>query len=156
MSSDSPRESFAALFEQSARGAPRKRAPKVGETVDGVVVQVGKDAVFVDLDGRQQGFIESIDLRAPDGAMNVAVGARIRVRVMRVDPDGIRLTPTVEAAVAAGASVSLGAAGLVAPGEAPAAVKIAVGQIVGGTVDRVENYGIFLQIDGTKGRAGRG
>jgi small subunit ribosomal protein S1 len=33
---------------------------------------------------------------------------------------------------------------------------VAVGQVVSGTVDRVESYGVFLQIDGTKGRAGRG
>jgi small subunit ribosomal protein S1 len=35
-------------------------------------------------------------------------------------------------------------------------VKVAVGQVVSGTVERVESYGVFLQIDGTKGRAGRG
>ena len=38
----------------------------------------------------------------------------------------------------------------------PDAVKFAVGQIVSGVVDRVESYGVFLQLDGTKGRAGRG
>ena len=31
-----------------------------------------------------------------------------------------------------------------------------VGAVVEGVVDRVETYGVFLQVDGTKGRAGRG
>jgi small subunit ribosomal protein S1 len=35
-------------------------------------------------------------------------------------------------------------------------VAVTVGAIVTGTVDRIETYGLFVQIDGTKGRAGRG
>ena len=35
-------------------------------------------------------------------------------------------------------------------------MKFAVGQVVSGAVERVESYGVFVQIDGTKGRAGRG
>jgi small subunit ribosomal protein S1 len=115
-----------------------------------VVVQVGKDAVFVELDGRRQGFIEAVDLRAPDGTMKAAVGDKLRVRVLHVDDQGVRLAPTVEAAAAAGVSVSLDGS------TEPDAVKFAVGQIVSGAVERVESYGVFLQIDGTKGRAGRG
>jgi small subunit ribosomal protein S1 len=34
--------------------------------------------------------------------------------------------------------------------------SIAVGAIVNGTVDRVEPYGVFLQVEGTRGRVGRG
>ncbi len=60
------------------------------------------------------------------------------------------MTPTVEAAVAVGASVHLG------PSHEPAAVTVALGQVVSGVVERVESYGLFVQMDGTKGRAGRG
>ncbi len=67
MSSDRPEESFAALFEQTTEDAPRRRGPRVGETLSVLVVQVGRDAVFVELDGRRQGFIEANDLRAPMG-----------------------------------------------------------------------------------------
>jgi len=150
MGTDRPDESFAALFEQSKRDVPSRSGPRVGDVVDVVVVQVGKDAVFVELDGRRQGYVESIDLRSPDGATKATVGDRLRARVVRVDDQGVRLAPTVEAAVAAGASVSLGA-----EGDADA-VKIAVGQLVSGVVDRVESYGVFLQLEGTKGRTGRG
>lgn len=150
MGSDRPAESFAALFEQS-RNVPRARAPRVGDVLDAIVVQVGKDAVFVELDGRRQGFIESIDLADKDGVVKATVGEKLRARVVRVDDQGsVRLAPTVEAAVAAGASVSLGAEG------DPDAPKVALGQTISGTVERIESYGLFLQLDGTKGRAGRG
>jgi small subunit ribosomal protein S1 len=151
MSSNRPDESFAALFEQAGQAPPRKRNPRIGETLDVIVVQVGRDAVFVELDGRRQGFIESIDIKGPDGTTRAAVGDRLRARVVQVDAEnGIRLTPTVEAAAAAGASIALAAAG------EPAAVSVAIGQVISGVVERVEVYGLFVQIDGTKGRVGRG
>jgi small subunit ribosomal protein S1 len=150
MGSDRPDESFAALFEQS-RNVPRARAPRVGDVLDAVVVQVGKDAVFVELDGRRQGLIEAIDIEDKDGTVMAAVGEKLRARVVQIDDQGnVRLAPTIEAAVAAGVSVSLGAEG---DADAP---KVALGQTVSGTVERIENYGLFLQLDGTKGRAGRG
>jgi small subunit ribosomal protein S1 len=155
MSSDRPKESFAELFEQSGKAAPPRRGPRVGEVLDAIVVQVGKEAVFVELDGRRQAFIETNDLRGPEGTVGVAVGDVIRARVTRVDDEGIRLSPTVEAAVAMGASVDVAAAAGAGAG-APEGVKVAVGQVVSGAVERVETYGVFVQMDGTKGRAGRG
>jgi small subunit ribosomal protein S1 len=149
MGSDRPDESFAALFEQT-KNVPRAKAPRVGDVLDALVVQVGKDAVFVELDGRRQGFIEAIDLEDEDGVVKAAVGDKLRARVVRIDDQGVRLAPTIEAAVAAGASVSLGAKG---DGDAP---KVALGQVVSGTIERIENYGLFLQLDGTTGRTGRG
>jgi len=150
MAPDPPKDSFAALFEETGKAAPRRQGPRAGDMLEVVVVQVGKDAVFVELDGRRQGFIEAIDLRAPDGTMKAAVGDRLRVRVLHVDDQGVRLAPTVEAAAAAGVSVSLDGS------TEPDAVKFAVGQVVTGVVERVESYGLFLQVDGTKGRTGRG
>jgi small subunit ribosomal protein S1 len=160
MSSDRPDESFAALFEKAGGATPpRKRNPRIGETLDALVVQVGKDAVFVELDGRRQGFIESIDLKGPDGVIKATVGDRLRARVVSVDPEaGVRLAPTVEAAVAVGASVALSPAGPSggAGPDAPPAVTVAIGQVISGVVDRIESYGLFVQLDGTRGRTGRG
>jgi small subunit ribosomal protein S1 len=157
MSSDRPDESFAALFEKAGQGPPRKRNLRIGETLDALVIQVGKDAVFVELDGRRQGFIESIDLKGPDGVIKATAGDRLRVRVISVDPEaGIRLAPTVESAVAAGASVALNASGASGAAGEPPAVTVAIGQVISGVVDRVELYGLFVQLEGTKGRAGRG
>jgi ribosomal protein S1 len=160
MSSDRPKDSFAELFEQSGKAAPPRRGPRVGDVVDATIVQVGKEAVFVELDGRRQAFIETNDLRGPEGTVGVAVGDMLRARVTRVDDEGIRLSPTLEAAVAIGASIDVGAGSGPGAGTGTAGgageVKVAVGQVVSGTVERVETYGVFLQIDGTKGRAGRG
>jgi small subunit ribosomal protein S1 len=151
MSSDPPEKSFAALFEEGSRSAPRRRRPRVGETFSVVVVQVGKEAVFVELDGHQQGFIDAVDLRAPDGSLKATNGDTFRARVVDVDAElGVRLAPTIESAIAAGASVT------VAGGGEADSVKVAVGQVVSGEVHRVESYGLFVQLEGTKGRAGRG
>src|ERR1700752_5383810 len=130
MSSKSPEKSFAALFEEANRGARRRGRPGVGDAFDVVVVQIGKDAVFVEFEAHHQGWIEAVDLRAADGTLEVAVGNSMRARVVEVDSErGIRFVPTPESPVAAGA---------------------AVGQVVSGEVHRVENYGVFLQIEGTK------
>jgi small subunit ribosomal protein S1 len=154
MSSSRDGESFAALFEESSRKAGpvrQRRSARVGETVSALVVQVGKDAIFVELGDHMQAYIEAEELRAPDGAVSVTVGSTLRARVVEVDAErGIRLSPTTEAAVAAGASVGVGG-----PAE-PDAVKIALGQKVTGAIHRVEQYGLFVQIEGTSGRAGRG
>ena len=158
MPDDPKDDSFAALFEQSGKAAPRARRPRPGDVVLATVVQVGKEAVFVELEGRQQAFIEASELHDPEGKTNVAAGDSVEVRVVRVDDEGVRVTPTMRAAVAAGATVELGAAaGVGEPGGAkPEALRVAVGQVVHGVVDRVESYGVFVQLDGTKGRAGRG
>ena len=151
MSADLPEKSFAALFEEAGRRAPRRQRPRLGESFDVVVVQVGKEAVFVEFDAHQQGFIEPADLQAPDGSLKAKAGDSFRARVVATDAEfGVRLAPTVEAAVAAGASVCVNVAGEAEP------VKVAVGQVVSGEVHRVESYGLFVQIDGTKGRSGRG
>jgi small subunit ribosomal protein S1 len=158
MSGDRPEDdSFAALFEKAGgRSSVPRWGARPGEVLDGTVVQVGRDAVFVDLGGGRQGYVEGNDLVGPDGSIKAAVGDRMQVRVVRVDPrDGIRVVPTRESAVAAGATVSLGDG--TPPGErGPDPVKVAVGQVVSALVARVESYGVFLQIKGTKGAAGRG
>jgi ribosomal protein S1 len=157
MPDDPKDESFAALFEQSGRAAPRARRPRPGDVVQATVVQVGNEAVFVELEGRQQAFIEASDLHDAEGKTSVAVADSLEARVVRVDDEGVRLTPTMRAAVAAGATVELcAAAGVESPGAKPETVRVAVGQAVHGVVDRVESYGVFVQLDGTKGRAGRG
>ncbi len=143
MASDRPEESFAALFEQSTRAAAKPRRPRVGDEVEAAVIQVGKEAVFVELPGHAQAFFDALDLRGPDGAATVHPGDKIRARVADVSDEGIRLELAESVRVASEAG-----------GEEP--VKIVVGQQVSGVVDRVESYGVFLQIEGTKGRAGRG
>jgi len=143
MASDRPAESFAALFEQSTRATAKPKRPRVGDEVDAVVIQVGRTAVFVELAGHEQAFFDAADLRSPDGTSTVQAGDKVRGRIAQVDDEGVRIEPAESVRVASEGG-----------GEEP--VKIVVGQMVAGAVDRVEIYGVFLQIEGTKGRAGRG
>ena len=76
---------FAALFEEQAAvdragGRKRRRNAKPGDRVEGVVVQVGKDSVFVEIDGKQQAYIEN------DGSLgDVKVGDTIAAVVVEAD-----------------------------------------------------------------------
>lgn len=78
-------DSFAALFEREAPGMKRAKALRVGERVEGTVVQLGRDSVFVELDGRRQAFFEAIDLRAPDGTFTVQEGDKVSAHVVEID-----------------------------------------------------------------------
>lgn len=91
---ESMEDSFAALFEGQAKTAPaRRRNVRVGDRLEAVVVQIGRDLVFVELDGKQQAFIEAVELRQPDGTIDVKVGETIRAHVVEVDEarGGVRL-----------------------------------------------------------------
>src|SRR5437868_3161854 len=88
-------ESFAALFESDALRTPKRRSFGVGEELDVVVVQLGRDAVFVELDGKQEGFIEAKDLTNKDGELTAKVGSRITARVVETGgrEGAVRLVP---------------------------------------------------------------
>jgi small subunit ribosomal protein S1 len=79
---EKPTDSFAALFEAENKGRADKRArpPSLGERCRAEVVQIGKDAVFVELlqEGgfgkRAQAYLNLDDVRGPDGQLAVNVG----------------------------------------------------------------------------------
>jgi small subunit ribosomal protein S1 len=97
MCPDDPNDSFAALFEQSAVTKARKL--RVGERLEGKVILVGRDAVFVEVDGKREAFIEAVELRAPDGTLDVKVGDVIAAQVVAIDEKAgqIRLGKTLAA-----------------------------------------------------------
>jgi small subunit ribosomal protein S1 len=82
--SDEP-ESFAALFAKEEMPGGRARRYEVGDEVEAVVAHVTDDAVFVDLDAKQQGWFDRPDLTAPDGTLGVKVGDPITGRVLLVE-----------------------------------------------------------------------
>jgi len=84
MSDQDREDSFAAMFEREG-GAPKKRRIRVGERVEGVVVQIGKDSVFVELDGKQQAFLEVVDWRLPDGTFPFKEGDKVTASVIEAD-----------------------------------------------------------------------
>ena len=79
-------DSFAALFEQQKpTPARRSKGWHVGERVEAVVVQITRDAVFVDLDEKRQAWIDPIELAGAGGALTVRVGDTIAAHVVEVD-----------------------------------------------------------------------
>lgn len=87
MSSDSPSESFAALFEQQPQPKRSRGNNSVspGTMVSGVIVKIGRDGVFIELDGKQQAVIEAIEVTGADGQVTVKEGETLRARVISVD-----------------------------------------------------------------------
>lgn len=138
---DDESQSFAALFERSP--TPKRQGPRVGDVLQVTITQVGKDALFVELDGKRQGYIDVVDLPEEGGLAAFKVGDVLRARIVENEP-------------------APGGAGMMrlqqanAPTGMPAGVTIAVGSTVTGVVSRIENYGVFLQVEGVQGRAGRG
>ena len=83
-------DSFAALFEKESGARPeqrRKRSVRVGDKLEAVVVHVGKDSVFVELDGKQQAFFDAVDLRDEEGNVTVKEGDRVTAHVVQVDDE---------------------------------------------------------------------
>jgi small subunit ribosomal protein S1 len=79
-------EDFAAMFaeyEKSNKGKPRVAPVQPGDRVRGRVSSVGRDTVFVELDGGQgEGMLEMVELRDADGQLTVAVGDPIEATVI--------------------------------------------------------------------------
>ena len=150
-------ESFAALFEAGPRVAAARVHMYVGAELDVTVVQIGKDAVFVGLDEKSEGFIEAADLLSEEGELTVKVGSRVRARVVELEgrPGAVRLTPVFIAPQRSEAPEESGGP----PAASAPKNALAVGAAVRGTVAGVERFGVFLQLAGaqsTSTGAGRG
>ncbi|MEJ7732981.1 MAG: S1 RNA-binding domain-containing protein [Polyangiaceae bacterium] len=151
-------ESFAALFERSGGNQVLQHRFRRGERVEVTVVAISRDAVFADLGGKQEGYFDRVELAGPDGKLRVEVGARISAVVADVDDNRaeVRLSPVFvrQASDTPDARVDedLGVAIPVAR-SGPLLVE---GARISGKVTGIERYGIFVQIDGTSGRGGRG
>ena len=156
--SDGSDDSFAKLFEQSKSDGSRARSLARGDEIEVTVVKTTHDAIFVDLDGKREAFIDFGDLVDAQGQrLEIPVGSRIKARVLelggkagavRLQPVVVRQSPTHDengAEVEARVNVVSGA-------HSP----LVVGARVRGTVTRIESYGVFMQLEGTQGRQGRG
>lgn len=110
------RESFAAMFEQSYKGKVRQSSVRAGEMLEGVVVHITRDTVFVELDGKRQAYMDLAEARSGSAGGDIQVGQTLRARVMEVESQNgnVRLGTTagrphdargLELALEAGASV---------------------------------------------------
>jgi small subunit ribosomal protein S1 len=154
MSGSDPKESFASLFESSAEAQRRRARVHRGDRLDVKVVAISGSSVFVDLGGKEEGYFDRGDLADKDGTLRVQIGSSISAVVAETDGERVKLTPVFvraqsESVIAAGGEevrIPVGRGG-------PLLVE---GAHVKGTVTGVERYGLFVQIEGTQGRHGRG
>jgi small subunit ribosomal protein S1 len=114
-----------------------------GSVIEGVVARVVDFGAFIRIAPGIDGLLSNGDMGAAKAANALAPGAAIVVVVDRIDAaeHKIRLVPAPEGAVV---------------GSRVAKQTLAVGSIVKGKVERIETYGVFLQVEGTTGRGGRG
>jgi small subunit ribosomal protein S1 len=96
-------DDFAALFEQSLKTGRDEGTRKLerGQVVEGTVVAIGDDVVFVAVGTKSEGHVEKSTLLDDKGKLRVAVGDKLRLTV--VHPGG-REAPKLAA--------SLGGAGI--------------------------------------------
>ena len=121
------------------------RVASVGQVATGVVRRLMDFGAFVELAPGIEGLLHVGELGA--GARHpstyVSVGEPLLVTVQSVDRERkrISLAPAPKGATA---------------GQRVSGDRVQVGDIVDTVVDRVERFGVFVQIDGVPGRAGRG
>ncbi len=70
-------DEFAELFQDSLK------QPRVGEVVEGTVVQITQDFVMVDVGYKSEGCVHSEEFMDEDGVLNVQVGDKVRVLFQR-------------------------------------------------------------------------
>lgn len=154
MAPSDPKESFASLFESSAQSQRTRARVHRGERLEVKVVAISQSSVFVDLGGKEEGYFDRGELSDKDGTLRVEIGSSISAVVSETDGERVKLSPVFvraqsESVIAAGGEevrIPVGRGG-------PLLVE---GAHVRGAVTGVERYGIFVQIEGTQGRHGRG
>ena len=78
-----------AEYEQANKGKRRVAPVQPGDRVRGRVSSVGRDTVFVELDGGQgEGMLEVVELRDADGQLTVAAGDPIEATVIEASGPG--------------------------------------------------------------------
>jgi len=76
-----PEEDFAAMFEASVKPKRFRR----GQTIEGTIVAIGREAAFVNVGGKGEAQIEIAELKDADGALEVSVGDRIQATVVSTE-----------------------------------------------------------------------
>lgn len=149
-------ESFASLFERSATSPIRGRF-RPGERLEVKVVVIGQSAVFADLGGKQEGYFDIAELADKDGKLTVSVGAQIAAVVSSVDDQTgqVRLSPVFVRASSTEPQDIDESLGVVIP-KTRSTPLLVEGALVKGKVTGVERYGVFVQLNATQGRGGRG
>lgn len=155
MNGGKPDDSFAALYERSDEAHSKRRRYHTGERIEVQIVAVSQTSVFADLGGKQEGYFERIELCDASGKLTAEVGTRVSAVVSGVDPTTgqVRLSPVF---VRATEDAMGGEHAAAQPVGRPGGSVLVEGARVRGKVTGIERYGVFVQIDGSAGRQGRG
>lgn len=86
-----PPDDFASLFGTSTAANAVKRLHK-GEVVEGTVVQIAADGVYVDVGTPSEACIDRGSLTNKDGELRVKVGDRIQATVIDARPEQLKLS----------------------------------------------------------------
>jgi small subunit ribosomal protein S1 len=83
-------EDFAAMLAEFESGKPRadKKRPRIGDVVQGAVISIGKDAVFVDVGGKAEGVLERSQVSDAEDKLLVKIGDKVEARVV-ADAGGV-------------------------------------------------------------------
>jgi small subunit ribosomal protein S1 len=112
-------EDFATLFAASEK-TPAGARVRAGQSVSGTVVQIGRDAVFVDIGTRSEARIDRSQLSDAQGELKVQIGDRITATVAQA---GDR--PVLVVAFGGGSNMDLAALHLAQESGAPVEGKVA-------------------------------
>jgi small subunit ribosomal protein S1 len=121
-----------------------QRVP-VGKVVSGSVTRLMEFGAFVQVAPGIEGLLHISELpgKVAHPSAAVQVGQPLHVVVKTLDREARKI----------GLALAPDGLGVGAEARGP---TLTVGSIVSGAVDRIEPFGLFLQVDGTRGRAGRG
>jgi len=129
---------FASLMQASKLDTQDRttRRLKKGEVVEGKVIQIGSDTIFMDVGTTGDARIDRSEFEGSDGKLAVEVGARVRATVVRADASA----PVLTLAIGRGATTDLDALRAAWEGGAP----------VAGRVDRAVKAGLEVDLNGIR------
>ena len=87
---DKDEPSFADLFESYS--ADRKEDLRVGDKLEGPIVSIGMDSVFIDTGTKIDGVVEKAELLDDDGELPFAVGDSVTLYVVALNENEVRLS----------------------------------------------------------------
>ncbi|MEZ4219291.1 MAG: S1 RNA-binding domain-containing protein [Polyangiaceae bacterium] len=131
-------DDFASMLEASFAGGKSRGQRRIshGEVVDGTIIQIGQEAIFVDIGATTDASIERAELQDAKGNLRVQVGDRIKATVLDTQGDVLKLT------------LSLGRGGSIDASQLQAALDAKAP--VFGKVSRAVKGGLELDIGGVR------
>ena len=89
----SPENSFADILSEFEQ---RQRGPARGEAIDGTVVSITPDSIFVDIGRKMDGTLAAELFRDSSGKSTIQVGDRLKVSITGTDSEGSYTLSTVK------------------------------------------------------------